>query len=58
MPRLGLINVHASLLPKYRGAAPIQRAIMDGDRETGVTIMRDRQGARCRSDVRDRRAAD
>lgn len=40
LPRLGLINVHASLLPKYRGAAPIQRAVMAGDRETGVTIMR------------------
>jgi methionyl-tRNA formyltransferase len=39
-PRLGLINVHASLLPRYRGAAPIQRAVMAGDRETGVTIMR------------------
>lgn len=39
-PRLGLINVHASLLPKYRGAAPIQRAVMAGEHETGVTIMR------------------
>ncbi len=39
-PRLGLINVHASLLPKYRGAAPVQRAVMNGDAETGVTIMR------------------
>jgi len=39
-PRLGLINVHASLLPKYRGAAPVHRAIMSGERETGVTIMR------------------
>ena len=39
-PRLGLINVHASLLPKYRGAAPIHRAIMAGESETGVTIMR------------------
>lgn len=38
-PRLGCINVHASLLPKYRGAAPIERAIMEGERETGVTIM-------------------
>lgn len=38
-PRLGCINVHASLLPKYRGAAPIQAAIRDGDAETGVTIM-------------------
>lgn len=39
-PRLGMINVHASLLPKYRGAAPIQRAVSDGASETGVTIMR------------------
>jgi len=38
-PRLGCINVHASLLPRWRGAAPIQRAILAGDRETGVTIM-------------------
>ena len=40
MPRLGLINVHASLLPRWRGAAPIQRAILAGDTRTGVTIMR------------------
>jgi len=39
-PRLGSINVHASLLPRWRGAAPIQRAIMAGDRESGITIMR------------------
>ena len=38
--RLGLFNVHASLLPRWRGAAPINRAIMAGDRETGVSIMR------------------
>ena len=38
-PRLGCINLHVSLLPKYRGAAPMQRAIMEGERETGVTIM-------------------
>jgi methionyl-tRNA formyltransferase len=38
-PRLGLINVHASLLPRHRGAAPVHRAIMAGDTETGVTIM-------------------
>jgi methionyl-tRNA formyltransferase len=38
-PRLGCINVHASLLPRWRGAAPIQRAIMAGDAETGVSIM-------------------
>lgn len=40
IPRLGCLNVHASLLPRWRGAAPIQRAIMEGDGETGVTIMR------------------
>jgi methionyl-tRNA formyltransferase len=40
VPRLGMINVHASLLPKYRGAAPVHRAVIDGERETGVTIMR------------------
>jgi methionyl-tRNA formyltransferase len=40
IPRLGMINVHASMLPRYRGAAPIQRAVMAGDAETGVTIMR------------------
>ncbi|MCR5641042.1 MAG: methionyl-tRNA formyltransferase [Lachnospiraceae bacterium] len=39
MPRLGCINVHASLLPKYRGAAPIQWSILNGDDVTGVTIM-------------------
>lgn len=38
-PRLGCINVHASLLPKYRGGAPIHKAIMEGEKETGVTIM-------------------
>ncbi|MBC7908813.1 MAG: methionyl-tRNA formyltransferase [Rhodospirillaceae bacterium] len=38
-PRLGCLNVHASLLPRWRGAAPIQRAILAGDTETGVTIM-------------------
>ena len=40
IPRRGLINVHASLLPRYRGAAPVHRAIIAGERETGVTIMR------------------
>ncbi len=40
IPRLGPINIHASLLPKYRGAAPIQRAIMDGEQKTGITIMK------------------
>lgn len=39
-PRLGLINVHASLLPRYRGASPVHRAVIAGDAETGVTIMR------------------
>ncbi len=39
MPKKGCINVHTSLLPKYRGAAPIQRAIMAGEKESGVTIM-------------------
>jgi len=39
IPPLGCVNIHASLLPKYRGAAPMQRAILNGDRETGVTIM-------------------
>ncbi len=38
-PALGCINVHASLLPKYRGGAPIHQAVMDGEKETGVTIM-------------------
>lgn len=39
LPRWGCINVHASLLPRYRGAAPIQWAVIDGEKETGVTIM-------------------
>jgi methionyl-tRNA formyltransferase len=39
LPPYGCINVHASLLPRYRGAAPIQRAIMNGERETGITTM-------------------
>ena len=38
-PKYGCINLHVSLLPKYRGAAPMQRAVMDGESETGVTIM-------------------
>ncbi|MDH5394097.1 MAG: methionyl-tRNA formyltransferase [Gammaproteobacteria bacterium] len=38
-PRLGCINIHASILPRWRGAAPIQRAILAGDTETGITIM-------------------
>lgn len=40
MPPLGCVNVHASLLPRWRGAAPIQRSILEGDAETGVSIMR------------------
>ena len=43
-PRYGCINVHASLLPKYRGAAPIQRAVLNGDDETGVCIMKMEKG--------------
>ena len=44
IPRLGLVNVHASLLPRWRGAAPIQWALLSGDAETGVTIMRIESG--------------
>jgi len=40
IPRHGMINVHGSLLPKYRGAAPVHRAVINGDTETGITIMR------------------
>ena len=40
VPRLGCLNLHASLLPRWRGAAPIQRAVMAGDRETGIAVMR------------------
>lgn len=43
-PRLGCLNLHASLLPRWRGAAPIQRAIMAGDRETGVMVMQMEEG--------------
>jgi methionyl-tRNA formyltransferase len=43
-PRLGCINIHASLLPRWRGAAPIQRAILAGDTESGVTIMQMDEG--------------
>ena len=39
MPKYGCLNIHASLLPKYRGAAPIQQAVIDGEKESGVTIM-------------------
>ena len=44
IPRLGCINVHASLLPRWRGAAPIQRAILAGDKQTGITIMQMDEG--------------
>jgi methionyl-tRNA formyltransferase len=40
IPRLGMINIHASLLPRYRGAAPVHRAVINGDEETGVSIMK------------------
>jgi len=43
-PRLGCVNVHASLLPRWRGAAPIERAIMAGDRTTGVSVMQMEEG--------------
>lgn len=43
-PKYGCVNIHASILPKYRGAAPIQRAIIDGEKETGVTIMQMDEG--------------
>lgn len=44
MPKYGCINVHGSILPKYRGAAPIQRAVMDGESKSGVTIMQMAEG--------------
>ncbi|MBU2229050.1 methionyl-tRNA formyltransferase [Patescibacteria group bacterium] len=44
IPRLGWLNIHGSLLPKYRGAAPIQAAILDGEKETGVTLMKINEG--------------
>jgi methionyl-tRNA formyltransferase len=44
IPPLGMINVHASLLPRYRGAAPIQHAILQGENETGITIMQMDEG--------------
>ena len=59
-PRLGCYNIHASLLPRWRGAAPIQRALLAGDRVTGVTIMRMQAGldtgpmlAACAVDIED-----
>jgi len=44
VPRYGCLNIHASLLPRWRGAAPIQRAILAGDKETGITIMQMDEG--------------
>lgn len=44
IPRLGCVNVHASLLPRWRGAAPIQHAILAGDKQTGISIMQMEQG--------------
>jgi methionyl-tRNA formyltransferase len=44
LPRLGCLNIHASLLPRWRGAAPIQRAILEGDTQTGVTLMQMDEG--------------
>lgn len=44
IPRFGCVNIHASLLPRWRGAAPIQRALLAGDQETGITIMQMDQG--------------
>lgn len=44
LPRLGCLNIHASLLPRWRGAAPIQRAILAGDTESGITIMQMDEG--------------
>ena len=62
-PRLGCINVHASLMPRWRGAAPIQRAILAGDETSGVTIMQMDEGldtgpmlSRQTLDIRDRNA--
>ena len=43
-PRLGCLNIHASLLPRWRGAAPIERAILAGDKETGISIMQMNEG--------------
>jgi methionyl-tRNA formyltransferase len=59
LPPLGCVNVHASLLPRWRGAAPIERALLAGDRETGISIMRMEAGldtgpvyARCPIEIR------
>ena len=47
LPKFGSINLHASLLPKYRGAGPIQWALMNGEKKTGVTIFQLKKGGRC-----------
>ena len=47
IPKHGILNIHASLLPKYRGSSPIQWAIINGETETGVTIMRTEEGLDC-----------
>ena len=57
-PRLGCINLHASVLPRWRGAAPIQRALLAGDLETGVTIFRMEPSLDTGPDPRDRAHAD
>ena len=44
IPKLGCLNIHASLLPRWRGAAPIERAILEGDKETGISIMQMNEG--------------
>ena len=44
IPQLGCLNIHASLLPRWRGAAPIERAILEGDKETGISIMKMNEG--------------
>ena len=44
IPKLGCLNIHASLLPRWRGAAPIERAILEGDRETGISIIKMNEG--------------
>ena len=54
IPRLGMINVHGSILPRWRGAAPVHRAVIAGDTETGVTIMRVVKELDAGRDVRDR----
>ena len=56
-PGLGCLNIHASLLPRWRGAAPVQRAILAGDRETGVTIMRMEAGLDTGPMLADRRTS-